>query len=328
MRTELIRPDASGIARAAALLRAGALVAFPTETVYGLGANALDASAVARIYAAKSRPSDNPLIVHVAGIEEIGRWAEPDERAWRLADRFWPGPLTFVLPSRGLLPGETIALRMPADATALRLLKEAGRPVSAPSANRSGRPSPTTAAATMSEVGGRIEAVLDGPAAMVGIESTVVDLTGPTPMILRPGDIDQRQLESVLATEVGHASDSTRSPGTRYRHYAPSVPVHLFAGGGDWLRRAMAAALLAEPDAVYIGLATSAPAGASGLLARDLADLQRRLYEALRDAERRQAPVIAAWPAASAEAAGVRDRLLRAAGGNVTREPSSMGEET
>ncbi len=328
MRTELIRPDASGIARAAALLRAGALVAFPTETVYGLGANALDASAVARIYAAKSRPSDNPLIVHVAGIEEIGRWAEPDERAWRLADRFWPGPLTFVLPSRGLLPGATVALRMPAEPTALRLLQAAGRPVSAPSANRSGRPSPTTAAAAMSEVGGRIEAVLDGPAATVGIESTVVDLTGPTPMILRPGDIDQRQIERVLATEVGHASGSRRSPGTRYRHYAPSVPVHLFAGGGDWLRRALAAALLAEPAAVYIGLAAAAPEGATGLLARDLADLQRRLYETLRDAERLQVPVIAAWPPASPEAAGVRDRLLRAAGANVTTEPSSVGEET
>ncbi len=320
MRTELIAPDAAGIARAAALLRAGALVAFPTETVYGLGANALDRSAVARIYAAKSRPSDNPLIVHVAGPEEIGRWAEADERAWLLVDRFWPGPLTLVLPSRGLVGDGTVALRMPAEPIAQHLLAHCARPVSAPSANRSGRPSPTTAEAVLEEMDGRIEAVLAGPPATVGIESTVLDLTGPTPLILRPGDIDRLQIAKALSADVGSAGGSQRSPGTRYRHYAPDVPVRLFAGSEDWLRRELAQALLATPEAVYIGLAATAPAGARGLLAADLRELQRSLYGALRDAEVRRVPVIAAWPAPSPEAAGVRDRLWRASGGHVTQE--------
>ncbi len=326
MRTELIAPDAAGIARAAALLRSGALVAFPTETVYGLGGNALDRTAVARIYAAKSRPSDNPLIVHVAAPEDIGRWAEADGRAWRLADRFWPGPLTLVLPSRGLVADGTVALRMPAEPIALLLLAACGRPVSAPSANRSGRPSPTTAEAVLEEMEGRIEAVLAGPPAKVGIESTVLDLTGPKPLILRPGDIDRLQIEEALAAEVGSAGGSRRSPGTRYRHYAPDVPVRLFAGSAAWLGRELAAALLAEPMAVYIGLAAMAPQGARGLLAGDLRELQQRLYETLRDAEAHRVPVIAAWPPASAEAAGVRDRLWRAAGGHLTKEPDGSGE--
>ena len=326
MRTELIRPDAAGIARAAALVRAGCLVAFPTETVYGLGANALDPSAVARIYAAKGRPSDNPLIVHVAEVQDIGRWAEPDERAWRLAEVFWPCPLTLVLPSRGSLGDGTVALRLPAEPVARQLLQACDRPVSAPSANRSGRPSPTTAAAVLHELGGRIEAVLDGPAARVGIESTVLDLTGPVPLILRPGGIDQGRIEAALAAKVGSQGGSRRSPGTRYRHYAPDVPVRLYSGSDAWLRDTLAAALLAEPQAVYIGLAGTAPAGAEGLLARDLEDLQRHLYAALRSAELRQVPVIAAWPPASVESAGVRDRMWRAAGGKVTSEPGGSGE--
>ena len=326
MRTELIAADAAGIERAAGLLRAGALVAFPTETVYGLGANALDASAVARIFAAKDRPSDNPLIVHVAGPDEIGRWAAAGAWAWRLAELFWPGPLTLVLPSRGTLGDGTVALRMPAEPTALRLLAACRRPVSAPSANRSGRPSPTSAEAVLDELGGRIEAVLAGPRAKVGIESTVLDLTGPKPLILRPGGLDQITIEAALGVEVDSASGSRRSPGTRYRHYAPDVPVLLFAGSDAWLRQALAEALLAGPEAVYIGLAATAPPGARGLLAQDLGELQRRLYEALRDAEARLVPVIAAWPPASAAAAGVRDRMWRAAGGQVTSEPDGSGE--
>ncbi len=326
VRTELIAADAAGIARAAALLRAGLLVAFPTETVYGLGANALDASAVARIYAAKSRPSDNPLIVHVARPGDIGRWAVADERAWRLAERFWPGPLTLVLPSRGALGDGTIALRMPDEPVALSLLAACARPVSAPSANRSGRPSPTTAEAVLEELGGRIEAVLHGPPAKVGIESTVLDLTGPRPLILRPGGVDQRQIEDALALEVGSEAGSGRSPGTRYRHYAPDVPVRLFSGSDAWLREELAQALLDEPRSLYIGLAASAPAGARGLLAQDLEELQQRLYAFLREAELTGVPVLAALPPPSPAAAGVRDRLWRAAGGIVTKGSGGSGE--
>ena len=325
MRTELIAADAAGIARAAAWLRAGALVAFPTETVYGLGANALDASAVARVYAAKGRPSDNPLIVHVARPGDIGRWAWADERAWLLVERFWPGPLTLVLPSRGGQGDGTIALRMPSEPIALRLLTACGRPVAAPSANRSGRPSPTTAEAVLEELGGRIEAVLHGPPAKVGIESTVLDLTGPRPLILRPGDVDQRQIEEALALEVGSEAGSRRSPGTRYRHYAPDVPVRLYAGSDTWLRHELAQALLDEPRSLYIGLAATAPPRARGLLARDLQELQRELYASLREAELSGVPVIAALPPPSPESAGVRDRLRRAAGGIVTKEPGGSG---
>ena len=325
MRTELLAADVPGIRRAAALLRGGCLVAFPTETVYGLGANALDPSAVARVYAAKGRPSDNPLIAHVGSPEEIGRWARADARAWRLAARFWPGPLTLVLVSRGDLGYGTVALRMPSEPVALRLLRESGRPIAAPSANRSGRPSPTTAAAVLSELTGRVEAVLDGPPAMVGIESTVVDLTGERAAVLRPGGISQQDIAEALEEEVASEAGSRRSPGTRYRHYAPDVPVRLFSGSPAWLRKALGAALSEQPRAVYIGLAGVAPTGADGLLARDLAELQRHLYEALRDAERRRVPVIAAWPPPSPEAAGVRDRLYRAAGGHLVEETDAGG---
>jgi L-threonylcarbamoyladenylate synthase len=215
---------------------------------------------------------------------------------------------------------------MPAEPTALHLLLTCARPISAPSANRSGRPSPTSAQAVLEELDGRIEAVLDGPPARVGIESTVLDLTGPRPLILRPGGLDRRRLEAALGVEVDSAFGSRRSPGTRYRHYAPDVAVRLFAGSDEWLRKTLARALLAEPEAVYIGLAATAPPGAQGLLAQDIAELQRSLYDALRDAEAHNRPVIAAWPPASAEAAGVRDRIWRAAGGHVSEEADGSGE--
>ncbi|MDA8344352.1 MAG: L-threonylcarbamoyladenylate synthase [Thermaerobacter sp.] len=318
MMTQRLKPDDAGVSCAAALLRAGALVAFPTETVYGLGANAADPGAVARIYAAKGRPADNPLIVHVASPGAIDEWAVPDVRARELARRFWPGPLTLVLPGRGLFGAPTLALRMPAQPVALALLAAVGRPIAAPSANRSGRPSPTSAQAAYQEMQGRIEAVLEGPTARVGIESTVLDLSLAEAALLRPGGISAAQIADALGEHIGEAKGSARSPGTRYRHYAPEVEITLFADDErQRLIESVARALSACRGSWYIGLAETAPKGAKGLLANDVRQLQQELYAALLEAERQGAPVVAVLPPQSSSAAGVRDRMLRAAGGKV-----------
>jgi L-threonylcarbamoyladenylate synthase len=226
-------PDPAAIARAAETIRAGGLVAFPTETVYGLGADALDATAVARIFAAKGRPSYNPLIVHVAAPAAaralVLRW--PDAAA-RLAEAFWPGPLTLVLPKRPEVPdGVTaglgsVAVRVPAHPVALALLVAAGRPIAAPSANRFTELSPTSAEHVIKALGDRVDVVLDGGPATVGIESTVLDLTGDRPVLLRPGMLSRERLVAVVgAVDLpdGEASgtEPRRSPGMVERHYAP-----------------------------------------------------------------------------------------------------------
>lgn len=320
MRTERLSPDPAGIAQAAAWLRAGGLVVLPTETVYGLGASALDRTAVARVYAAKGRPSDNPLIVHLADRSEMDMYAVADERARLLSRALWPGPLTLVLASRGQFGTGTIALRVPAQPIAQAIIACAGRPVAAPSANRSGRPSPTTFADALGEMDGRVEAIVEGPPADYGIESTVLDLTAPVPALLRPGAVSADEISRLLGgQEIVRTSGSRRSPGTRYRHYAPDVPVTLFFGESVDLRAAIAVALAANPRSVYIGLREDAPEGATGLCARDLPQLQAGLYPTLLEAERTGRPVLAALPQESPESEGVRDRLLRAAGGRAVR---------
>jgi L-threonylcarbamoyladenylate synthase len=241
--TELLRPDAAGIARAAVLLRGGGLVAFPTETVYGLGADAGDARAVAAIFAAKERPRFNPLICHYPDAEAAFDHVEANAAARRLAAAFWPGPLSLVLPRRAtcpvaLLAGaglETLAVRVPAHPDALALLRTVGRPVVAPSANRSGEVSPTTAAHVLAGLAGRIDAVLDSGPCPVGVESTVLDPTGPRPCLLRPGGITLEAIVALLgpvdrgmppAAENGQALPS---PGLMASHYAPALPVRLNA---------------------------------------------------------------------------------------------------
>jgi L-threonylcarbamoyladenylate synthase len=240
-----IAPDPHVLARAAELLRSGYLVAFPTETVYGLGAHALDAAAVRRIYEAKGRPAFNPLIVHVAdvdGARAITR--EWPDRAQRLAEVFWPGPLTLVLPKRERVPAEvsagldSVAVRVPAHPVALALLVEARIPVAAPSANRSMGVSPTTAQHVAKGLGDRVDLVLDGGRTEVGIESTVLDLTQAPPVILRPGAITRAQIEQVLGERVRSAlalpDDDARarpSPGMMERHYAPNARVMLVDSG-------------------------------------------------------------------------------------------------
>ncbi|MBQ8412702.1 MAG: threonylcarbamoyl-AMP synthase [Lachnospiraceae bacterium] len=223
------------IQQAVEILKAGGLVASPTETVYGLGANALDAEASAKIYAAKGRPSDNPLIVHIADTADVYKLAtEVPEKAVMLMEAFWPGPLTIILPKKDIVPEgttgglQTVALRMPSHPVALKLIKESGLYIAAPSANTSGRPSPTTAGHVAEDMMGRIDMILDGGPVGIGIESTIVDLTGDTPTILRPGFITKSMLENIIG-EVSidpalinpDPNLRPKAPGMKYTHYAP-----------------------------------------------------------------------------------------------------------
>jgi L-threonylcarbamoyladenylate synthase len=230
------RPDPEAVKAAARILRGGGLVAFPTETVYGLGAVASNPRAVMRIFEVKRRPPDNPLILHVSSVEQLFEVArEVPPHALKLVERFWPGPLTLVLPKSERVIREVtgglgkVAVRMPAHPVALALIREVGEPIAAPSANLSGRPSPTTAQHVLEDLGGLIEAVLDAGETLHGLESTIVDLTSDPPVLLRPGALPVEAVEEVLGRRVlvpdfarglGEA-DRALAPGTRYRHYAP-----------------------------------------------------------------------------------------------------------
>jgi L-threonylcarbamoyladenylate synthase len=236
-------PDAPLIQRAAACLRRGGLVAFPTETVYGLGAHALDPRAVARVFAAKGRPLTDPLIVHVARVEDVRPLVRAlPASAERLAARFWPGPLTLVLPRSSRVPDlvtaglETVAVRVPAHPVARALLQAADLPVAAPSANLFSRPSPTRAAHVRDDLGDRVDLILDGGPTDVGVESTVVDLSGAAPVVLRPGAIAIETLRDVVPDVREHVPAAVRadqahaSPGLLATHYAPRAPLTIYAG--------------------------------------------------------------------------------------------------
>lgn len=238
---------------AAGLLKTGKIVAFPTETVYGLGADALNPEAVSQIYEIKMRPADNPLIVHVTGIDQLAELVMeiPDEAAV-LAGYFWPGPLTIVLPKKELVPDITtaglssVAVRVPSHPLALKLIHAAGVPVAAPSANLSGRPSPTTAEHVLEDLAGRIEAVLDGGPSSVGVESTVISLVSNLPALLRPGGVTLEMLENVLGKKILDLTTSGHeirgippAPGMKYRHYAPKAPLYLVEGDEAFQRQQM-----------------------------------------------------------------------------------------
>jgi L-threonylcarbamoyladenylate synthase len=236
--TELLAADSTGIARAAARLAAGELVAFGTETVYGLGADATNDTAVAAIFAAKRRPHFNPLICHFPDAPAAWQHVVPTEQALILAAHLWPGPLTLVLPRRtsstiSLLAGaglDSLAVRVPAHPTALAVLRQSGRPIAAPSANLSGQVSPTTAAHVLAGLSGRIDSVLDSGPCPVGVESTVLDLTGPIPILLRPGGATMEAIATLIGPlQTEPASKTLRSPGMLASHYAPDVPVRLDA---------------------------------------------------------------------------------------------------
>ncbi|HXL40289.1 MAG TPA: L-threonylcarbamoyladenylate synthase [Myxococcales bacterium] len=304
---------------AAALLRRGGLVAFPTETVYGLGALALEPLAVRAIYAAKSRPLTNPLIVHVLGEDEarplFSRW--PME-ARQLAARFWPGPLTLVLPRTAIVPdectagGDTVGVRAPSHPAARGLLQRVGAPLAAPSANRAEHVSPTTAAHVLRDLNGRIDAVVDGGRCPFGIESTVVSLDGP-PRLLRAGAIPRTEIEDLIGPlETGAPGTVAQSPGQQRRHYAPAAVVRLAARPE---LASVAATLHGRVGALLRGDTPAPPAVAVARLPDDSQGYARGLYAALRDLEDadcnailvEQVPGGPDWDA-------VRDRLSRAAG--------------
>ncbi|MEX5285861.1 L-threonylcarbamoyladenylate synthase [Selenomonas sputigena] len=290
MQTKILQPTAAALAEAAAILRSGGLVAFPTETVYGLGANGLDAAACAGIYEAKGRPSDNPLILHIADRAMLDAVAlDVPDAAEKLLAAFCPGPLTLILRCSDAVPARvtgglaTVGVRMPGNDTALALIRAAGVPLAAPSANISGRPSPTTAEAVLSDLAGRIPLILDGGACRFGVESTIVDVTGAAATILRPGAITREMLAEVLG-EVrldggllaqeraaqarngaagsgapGHAAmeaaagEAPRAPGMKYTHYAPRAPLTLLQAPPEELPAAFCAAL-AEAKGRDVGL--------------------------------------------------------------------------
>ena len=323
-------PDRASIEEAAAVLRRGGLVAFPTETVYGLGANALDPAAVDRIFQAKERPAYNPLIAHVAdaaGARQLA--AEWPETAERLSQAFWPGPLTLVLPKRLEVPDAVtaglpaVALRVPAHPVALALITAARIPVAAPSANRFTQLSPTTATHVVKGLGDRVDLVLDGGPTMVGIESTVVDLTGDAPVMLRPGIISLDEISRAAgctATAAGELTGTAarRSPGMMERHYAPRAELRILSdqevdaqaeAAGSGLRGRVGAVMIHPPlmTADHVLELPDDPAGYA-----------RQLYAALHTLDDLGCRLILVEPVPETPAwAGVRDRLRRAARGRV-----------
>jgi L-threonylcarbamoyladenylate synthase len=303
------------IARAAALLRAGRLVAFPTETVYGLGGDATNERAVADIFAAKGRPRFNPLIVHVLGLAEAEALAVLTEPARRAAARFWPGPLSLVLPrhqdsglallaSAGL---DSVAIRAPAHPVARILLRETGRPIAAPSANRSGRVSPTEAEHVADELGDKVALILDAGPTPVGLESTVLDLSGEAPALLRPGAVTLEQLEELLGpiALAGPRPGQPRSPGMLANHYAPHLPMRLNATE-------------ARPGEALIAFGPDAPSGFAEVLwlsrSGDLTEAAANLFAMLRRLDRPSFTGIAAMPIPEhGLGRAINDRLRRAA---------------
>lgn len=336
MTTEILKVNAASLARAASLLQGGGLVAFPTETVYGLGADAMNGEAVRRIFLAKERPMDNPLIAHVADAAMLRPLVRAvDARARDAMDAFWPGPLTLVLPRTDRVPDavsaglSTVAVRMPAHEAALSLIRMAGTPIAAPSANRSGRPSPTAAAHVLKDLGGRIPLILDGGACPVGVESTVLDLSGDVPMVLRPGGVTIEMLREVLPDVAVDpavlrplaAGAEARSPGMRHRHYAPRAHVTLVAGAPEAVRahiRRRYDACLAEGLRPWIMCNTESVAGYGARnampLGSDAAAMARDLFGALRALDERGAGVILA-EAVDTSGLGLAwmNRMLRAA---------------
>ena len=316
--TERHAADAAGIARAAEALRRGALVAFPTETVYGLGAVASDDAAIARVFEAKGRPAINPLILHVASIEAARKLAAFDDRARMLAAAFWPGPLTLILPlhadaavsPRAVAGLATVALRMPCHAVARALLAKVESPVAAPSANRSGRVSPTTAAHVLADLEDRIDMILDDGPVPIGVESTVLDLSrAGAAVLLRPGGLTRAAIEAVIGPLAAPTASSpvepVRSPGLLIRHYAPRTPLRLDARD-------------VEADEALLAFGPSPPEGAAVTRnlsdTGDLAEAAHNLFAMLRELDAAGARRIAVMklPATGLGEALV-DRLRRAA---------------
>lgn len=332
MNTLCLPAQRRGILIAAEILSSGGLVAFPTETVYGLGANALNEKAVAGIFLAKGRPMDNPLIVHVPGLLEARLYASFTPLGTLLAEAFWPGPLTIILKRQGPVPAsvsaglDTLALRAPDHPVAQALLAACALPLAAPSANASGRPSPTLAAHVMEDLSGRIPLVLDGGPSLVGVESTVVDARGETPLVLRPGAVTPEMLAMVagdckLADSLLRdleEGETALSPGMRHQHYAPRARMTLVKGSPHRVEALLRSLAQGQQDTWVLAMEASLPALSSlsvHSLGRDAAQAAHRLFYLLREADRHQVQRIyaQALPPTGLGLA-VMNRLARASG--------------
>ena len=334
-------PDTEAMRIAGETLRAGGLVAFPTETVYGLGGNALDPEASEKIYRAKGRPSDNPLIVHIADIADLETVAADIPEAGRkLAERFWPGPLTMIFRKTDAVPYETtggldtVAVRFPSNKTAQALIKAGGGFVAAPSANISGRPSPTSAGHVIDDLDGRIDVILDGGDTDIGLESTIVDLTEETPVILRPGYINEEMLSEALGevrTDPGIVSDTEKpkAPGMKYRHYAPAAPLYIVEGergavtekikelAREYAAKGLKTCIICDDESLteYPGYAVYS---AGSFCDED--EIAGRLYSLLRRMDDEKADVILSEAFDTPRLGkAIMNRLLKAAGHNVIK---------
>ena len=330
---QTLRLNAGQTEQAAAILRRGGLLGIPTETVYGLGANGLDGEAVARIFAAKGRPQDNPLILHIPSADWLERYCvDIPPAAYTLAERFWPGPLTMILRHRPIVPDavtaglDTVGMRCPAHPVCRAILAAAGVPVAAPSGNTSGRPSPTTAAGMLEDMDGKIDAIVDGGPCAVGVESTIVDLTETPPRLLRPGGVTLEELEAVLGavavdpavTRLMGAGEHPKAPGMKYRHYAPKAPVTVVRGApadaARYIRRH-----IADGEGVicfneFVPLFEGHPVEPMGP-ADDPAEHARRVFDALRYFDGTQVTRIwAQCPDPVGIGLAVSNRLNKAAG--------------
>lgn len=338
MKTEIIKitdPQASKeeLSRAASALRCGRLVVFPTETVYGLGGDATDPDAARKIYAAKGRPSDNPLIIHIARPEDAERYAVTNEYYYKLARAFMPGPLTVILPKKDIIPKEvtggldTVAVRCPSHPVAHALIDAVGLPIAAPSANISGRPSPTSAKYCIEDLDGRVDIIIDGGESEIGLESTIIMLKGNSAVLLRPGAITYDALLCVLEqVELSAAAEGTTvanerplAPGMMYKHYAPASPFVLLDGDEDKFipyikaRRAdgeRCAVLCSSDEAEILGNTDTVLTGAPD----DLEAQARRLFSALREADELGCEVIyARKPKPDGLGLALYNRMIRAA---------------
>ena len=343
MKTEVLAAQAPETAqRAAEILLAGGLVAIPTETVYGLGANALDEVAVSKIFAAKGRPQDNPLIIHIAETKELERYCyHIPQAAYCLAERFWPGPLTMVLPCRQIVPAkttaglETVAVRCPETEITREIIRLAGVPIAAPSANLSGKPSTTTAEHVLYDLDGKIEAIVDDGPSRVGVESTIVDLTQERPRLLRPGGITPEALRETLGDLVvdpavlGNLPPNAvvRAPGMKYKHYAPQADVLIVTGNSEnaaaYVRRHFqpgnAVLCFEEELSLYEGMNPHSYGSRE-----DEASLTHSLFAVLRELDQKEiGTIFARCPEGGGRAYAVQNRLKKAAGFHIV-----SGEET
>ena len=344
MITKMLSVDRPGdVALAAELIKKGELVGMPTETVYGLAADGLNEEAVKHIFEAKGRPQDNPLILHIWKPEQMNDICHDiPEAAWTLAKKFWPGPLTMVLPVRDIVPKrttaglDTVAVRCPRTPATRELIRLSGTPIAAPSANRSGKPSTTTAAHVLHDMDGRIAAILDGGPCQVGVESTIVDLTGDRPRLLRPGGITPEQLKETLGDLVvdravlGQISNDTvvRAPGMKYKHYAPQSPVIIVAGSSEAAAEYVKSKFV-PGDAVLcfkeeLPLYENYNPTAYGSRSDDLT-LSAGLFAALRDLDRPDIHAIyARCPEGGGVAYAVQNRLKKAAGFHIVRAEEEL----